>query len=76
MSTKRVLLHYTADTIAEPIIYTICHQFNLTMNIIQADISEDKGWIIVEFDGQEEDIEAGIVWAISKGIRAEPVANT
>ena len=75
MAKRRVMLSFIPETIAEPIIYTISQQFNLVTNIRQADLAEDKGWIVVEFDGNEEDIEAGLAWAISKGVRVDPTSE-
>ena len=69
------MLSYTPETITEPIIYAISQQFNLVTNIRQADLAEDKGWIIVEIDGAEKDIEDGIAWAISKGVRVDPITE-
>ena len=69
------MLSYTPETITEPIIYAISQQFNLVTNIRQADLAEDKGWIIVEIDGAEKDIEDGIAWAISKGVRVDQVTE-
>jgi len=71
-----VTLSYTPETIAEPIIYTIGQQFNLAVNIRQADLAEDRGWIVVEFEGKEDDIGAGLNWAISRGVRVEPAGET
>jgi len=57
----------------EPIIYTLSHQFKIVPNIRRADISEDKGWMVLELEGQEEEIERGIGWVIAKGVRVDPV---
>jgi hypothetical protein len=75
MTKRRVMLSYTPETICEPIIYTVSQQFNVTPNICEADLTKDRGWIVVEFEGKESDIEAGISWVISRGIRVEPVGN-
>lgn len=75
MAKRRVMLSYTPETITEPIIYTISQQFNLVTNIRRADLAEDRGWIIVEIDGDEKDIEAGIAWAISKGVRVDEISE-
>ena len=69
------MLSFTPETITEPIIYAISQQFNLVTNIRQADLAEDKGWIIVEIDGAEKDIEDGIAWAISKGVRVDQITE-
>jgi len=75
MAKRRVMLTYTPETSTEPIIYNLGKQFNLVTNIHQADATKDRGWIIVELDGEDKDIEAGIAWVISKGVRADPVSN-
>jgi len=75
MTKRRVMLSFTPETITEPIIHTISQQFNLVTNIRQADLAEDRGWIIVEIDGDEKDIEDGIAWAISKGVRVDQVTE-
>jgi ABC-type methionine transport system ATPase subunit len=75
MAKRRVMLSYTPETITEPIIYSISQQFNLVTNICRADLTEDKGWIIVEIDGKEKDIEDGIAWAISKGVRVDQITE-
>ena len=69
------MLSFTPETIAEPIIYTISQQFNLTTNIRRADLADDRGWIVVEIDGAEKDIEDGISWAISKGVRVDETSE-
>ncbi len=69
------MLSYTPETITEPIIYTISQQFNLVTNIRRADLAEDRGWIIVEIEGEEKDIEDGIAWAISRGVRVDEISE-
>jgi len=75
MTKRRVMLSFTPETIAEPIIYTISQQFNLTTNIRRADLADDRGWIVVEIDGAEKDIEDGISWAISRGVRVDETSE-
>jgi hypothetical protein len=61
---------------SEPIIYNIGQQFNLVITLRQADLTEDRGWVILELEGEDKDIEAGITWAISKGVRVEAVGES
>ena len=75
MAKQRVRLSFTEETIAEPIIHNLGQQFNIVTNIRQAHLTEDRGWIILELDGKETDIEAAISWAVSKGVRSEPVSG-
>ena len=44
-------------------------------NIRRADISENKGWVVLELEGGEKDIEAAIDWLTSKGIRVDPATG-
>lgn len=74
MAKRRVMLTYSPELSSEPIIYTIGQQFNLVTNIHRADATEDRGWIELELEGAEKDIEAGIAWAISKGVRVDTIS--
>ena len=75
MSKQRVTLSFTEDTIAEPVIHTMSQQFNLSVNICRADLAESGGWIEVEFDGDDKDIESGLAWAMSRGVRVDPAGG-
>ena len=75
MAKRRVMLTFSPETSSEPIIYNLGQQFNIVTNILRADATEDRGWIELEIDGEDKDIEAGIAWIISKGVRVEPVSD-
>jgi len=64
---------FPQELIREPIIYNLGQQFNVITNIRRADVSEDKGWVVLELEGEENDIEQGITWVTSKGVRVDPV---
>ncbi len=72
MAKRRVMFTFTSELITEPIIYNLGQQFRLVTIIRQADLTADRGYIVLELDGKEEDIEAGIAWATSKGVRVDP----
>ena len=72
MVKRRLIFTYPPELIREPIIYNLGEQFNIVTNIHLADISEDRGWVVLELEGKEKDIEEGIAWATSKGMRVEP----
>jgi len=75
MSKRRVVLTFPGELVTEPVIYNLGQQFNLVTNILRADVTEDRGWIVLELDGKDEEIEAGITWATSKGVRVEPISD-
>ncbi len=75
MTKRRVMLTFSSETITEPIIYTLGQQFKVVTNICQADVAGDRGWIVLELDGEDQDIEAGVAWIISKGVRVDPFSG-
>ncbi|MCK5434566.1 MAG: hypothetical protein KAI42_04715 [Dehalococcoidales bacterium] len=75
MARRLVTFTFTPEITTEPIIYTISQQFSLMANIRQANLTEHGGYIVLEFTGKDEDIEAGITWAISKGVRVDPASD-
>ncbi len=72
MATRQVIFTFSSPAIREPIIYTLSQQFNVVTNILRADLAEDSGWIMLELRGSKDNIEQGIAWAISKGVRIDP----
>ena len=63
---------YPSELIRDPIIYNLGQQFNVITNIHIANVDEEKGWVVLELEGEEKDIEEGITWATSKGMRVDP----
>jgi len=72
MVKRRLMFTYTPELIREPIIYNLGQQFNVITNIHIANVDEEKGWVILELEGEEKDIEEGITWATSRGMRVDP----
>lgn len=72
MAKRRISLTFPEELLREPIIYTLSSQFRLATNIHRADVSEDQGWVVLEVDGEAADIEQGITWMTSRGVRVEP----
>ena len=76
MAKRCVTLTFNEEIVAQPIIYNLGQQFKVATNIRQANVTEDGGWIEVELEGEKQNIEDGIAWAISKGVRVEETAET
>ena len=73
MVKRRVKFTFPPELIKEPIIYKLGQRFKVITNIRRADINGDKGWVVLELEGEGEDIERGIVWVTGKGVRVDPV---
>jgi hypothetical protein len=72
MSKRCITFSFGEEHIPEPIIYNLGQQYNLITNILRANVSEDEGWITLELEGKEDDIEQGLAWVTSKGLRIDP----
>ena len=75
MAKRQIMLTFPEEVVREPIIFNLGQQFRLMTNIRQANISEDRGWAVLELEGEDEDIEQGIAWVTSRGVRVDPVVG-
>ena len=75
MAKRQVMFTFPQELIREPIIYSLGQQFKIVTNIRRADVTENRGWVMLELEGEEGDIEQGIAWVTSKGVRVDPVAG-
>ena len=73
MVKRQVMFTFPEELIKEPIIHNLSHQFMIVTNIRRADVSENRGWVVLELEGEEKDIEQGIAWVTSRGVRVDPV---
>ena len=73
MARQRVKFTFEQQLIKEPVIYELGKQFKIVTNIRRADVTADRGWVILELDGDLAEIERGLEWVRSKGVRIDPV---
>ena len=73
MAKRQVMFTFPEKLIKEPIIYNLGQQHNVVTNIRRADVSANKGWVVLELEGEERDLEQGIAWVTGKGVRVDPV---
>ncbi len=75
MLKKQVMFTFPQEMVKEPIIYNLGIQFKIVTNIRRADVTENRGWVVLELEGEEEAIEQGITWVTGKGVRVDPVVG-
>jgi hypothetical protein len=73
MAKQRVKFTFPQELITLPIIYELGRQFSIVTNVRRADVTDDRGWVVLEMDGPIEEIERGLDWVASKGVRVDPV---
>lgn len=75
MGIRRVMFTFPPERIDQPVIYNLGIKYNVVTNIRRADVTADRGWVILELEGAEEDIEGGLAWVAGLGIRVDPAAG-
>ena len=73
MTKRQIMFTFPQGLIKEPIIYNLGQQFGVVTNVRRADVSDNRGWVVLELEGDEKEIEQGIAWVICKGVRVDPV---
>ena len=75
MAKQRVRFTFSAELVREPIIYRLGKDFDLVTNIRRADVRSDLGWVILEIDGNDAEIQRGLDWVGTTGVRVDPIAG-
>lgn len=73
MATRRIKLTFPQDLIKEPVIFTMAKKFEVMPNIRRARVSEGAGEVVLELEGSEKSLEAGIAYLKNRGVKVEPV---
>ncbi|MCM8780715.1 MAG: NIL domain-containing protein [Candidatus Omnitrophica bacterium] len=55
----------------EPIICSICKQFNITLSIIEASFSTELGWALLILEGEEGELKNTFEYIKGKGVKIE-----
>ena len=75
MAKRRAKFTFPTDLVTEPVIFDLGHKFRVVTNIRRADVREDVGWVSLELEGEDEEIESGLDWVMSMGVRVDPVSG-
>lgn len=70
---KRYRLTYPLGLLDKPILHTLIRRFDILTNIRSANVSDSEGWMIVDLEGEEAEVEAGLAWATSQGLQVTAV---
>ncbi len=69
MAKRRVKLTFARDAVTQPVIYEIGVTCNVITNIRRADITRDEGWVILELEGTDGNLDAAVAHCEAKGVR-------
>jgi ABC-type methionine transport system ATPase subunit len=73
MATKRVKLTFPQELIKEPVIFTMAKKYNVMPNIRHARVMDTIGEVVLELEGEETELAAGIAYLRERGVKVESV---
>jgi ABC-type methionine transport system ATPase subunit len=71
MSEQVVRLNYPASLLHVPVINQLIRRYDLTVNLLKAQIGDDTGWLEVQLSGNPLIIEDAITWLKAQGIEVQ-----
>jgi L-aspartate semialdehyde sulfurtransferase ferredoxin len=72
MGRRRLKLIFGPALVKEPLIYQLGRKFDIVTNIRRADVSRDQGWVLLEVSGEPEELDKGVLYLESCGVKVEP----
>jgi ferredoxin len=73
---KKIILHYSDQTVGEPIVYLLVKEYDLIPNIIKASINPDQeGHMLLGLTGTEENYQAALVRLQELNINVQCLAD-
>ncbi|MEA2671037.1 MAG: L-aspartate semialdehyde sulfurtransferase ferredoxin [Chloroflexota bacterium] len=73
MARRRVRLTFSPRLVTEPVIHQLGSRFAVVTNIRRADVTRDEGWVVLEVEGEPDDVERSLAWCADLGVRVDPV---
>jgi ABC-type methionine transport system ATPase subunit len=75
MPDQVIRLLYPPHLLDVPIINQLIRRFNLTFNIIRAEVTPEFGWVDLQLTGSSAAIESAITWLTGQGIEVQRLAQ-
>lgn len=73
MATRRVHMTFSKEAVRQPILWEVGQEFGLVLNIRRADVQQDMGWVELELDGEEENLDKALKAFRDRGVRVDPI---
>jgi ABC-type methionine transport system ATPase subunit len=73
MLKRRVKFTFPPDLVSQPVVYTMGKQFDVVTNIRRANVTRERGWVVLELSGSEEQITRALEWAGQQGVRVDAI---
>jgi ABC-type methionine transport system ATPase subunit len=74
MQEQVVRLIYPPRLLDVPIINQLIRRYELTVNILRAQVGPDEGWVDIQLSGNQAAIEDAMSWLSAQGIEVQRIA--
>jgi len=71
MTDQVLRLIYPASLLSVPVINQLIRRYDLTVNILRAQIGTDQGWLEVQLAGSSVVIEEAVSWLKEQGVEVQ-----
>jgi len=68
MPTRTLRLNYPAALLRQPILHQLIRTFDLSVNILRAQITLEEGWLEIQAEGSDAEIDRAQAWLKEQGI--------
>ena len=76
MYSRTLVLRFSQEIVDKPIITNLVREYNLTFNILKAQIFPRKeGMLVMELRGSAENFDQGVHYLQGMGVQVEPVSQ-
>ncbi len=70
MKTKKnIHFEFSQDLVREPLLYQINRSFDVVVNIRGASVSDEGGFIALELEGEEEELQRVMDYLLGQGVK-------
>lgn len=73
MADQIIRLVYPPHLIDVPVINQLIRSYELTVNILRAQVTPKEGWVEIQLTGKIADIDEAISWLAGRGIEVQPL---
>ncbi|MBC8509029.1 MAG: FeS-binding protein [Anaerolineales bacterium] len=75
MDDQIIRLVYPPQLIDVPVINQLIRSYELTVNILRAQVTPEEGWVEIQLTGKMVEIEEAITWLVRQGIEVLRLDN-
>jgi ABC-type methionine transport system ATPase subunit len=69
----RFHLTFPRDLIPEPVVCEVAKKFDVMFSIRRASVDAEAGWMDLQMEGSEDEIERAVEYIQGRGVRVDPI---